>query len=282
MRRVILLTGLLLVLSIILIGCNGDDELEIDKIPPTKPILIPHLGDTGDGLVTFDGDEFSLDDNNNGVDAESAHRGFRIMWKPLIYDNDLEKIIINRFMNDDIENITMVDSISAASDNYYIDNSISSDFLHENKFSFFIEVYDRAGNSTMSDTVHYRLSDKVYPTSPWNGQEFTSSNDLTFDWSDVADYNFYRVLLFDNNMDLLWLKDILIDVPDGDTQDFSFATYNGGSLADGNYYWRVDVFKFDYELDEYYYGDLEDSNNKDFYYGSESEIYSFIINRNKN
>ena len=77
------------------------------------------------------------------------------MWEPLIFDNDLEKIIINRYMNDynDIDEIVKVDSITADR-NYYIDNSIVSELLYENKYSYFLDVYDRTGNSTRSDTVH--------------------------------------------------------------------------------------------------------------------------------
>lgn len=276
MRREFLLLGLLLALAISMLGCSGDDEVEKDTIAPTKPILVPHLGDTGDGTISYNNDEIFLDDDNNGIDADSGNRGFRLMWEPLIYDNDLEKIIIHRYMNNDIDNIVLVDSITAEN-NTYIDNSISADYLHENKFSFFIDVFDRAGNSTRSDTVHYRLAEKVYPISPFNGQSLTSSSNLVFDWNDSNNYDFYRVLLYSNESGLIWFKDILIDAPDENLQDDSSANYNGGQLADGEYYWRVDVFKYDYELDDFYYGDSDE--NRSFYYGSESEISSFLINR---
>ncbi len=276
MKREILLFGLILVLSFVMFGCTGDEEIDKDTIPPTKPVLVPHLGDTGDGTISYNNDDIFLDDTNNGIDADSGNSGFKLLWEPLIFDNDLEKIIIHRYMNDDIDNIVRVDSITAEN-NTYIDNSISADFLHENKFSFFIDVYDRAGNSTRSDTVHYRLSEKVYPTSPFNGQVLASSSNLVFDWNDSVNYDFYRILLFSNQDGLIWFKDILIDAPDENLQDDSSANYTGGNLSEGDYYWRVDVFKFDYELDDYYYGDIDD--NRTFYYGSESEISSFSINR---
>lgn len=276
MKREILLFGLILVLGFVMFGCTGDEEIDKDTIPPTKPVLVPHLGDTGDGTISYNNDDIFLDDTNNGIDADSGNPGFKLLWEPLIFDNDLEKIIIHRYMNDDIDNIVRVDSITAEN-NTYIDNSISADFLHENKFSFFIDVYDRAGNSTRSDTVHYRLSEKVYPTSPFNGQVLASSSNLVFDWNDSVNYDFYRILLFSNQDGLIWFKDILIDAPDENLQDDSSANYTGGNLSEGDYYWRVDVFKFDYELDDYYYGDIDD--NRTFYYGSESEISSFSINR---
>lgn len=275
MKKEIKIIGLLLVLAMMLIGCSGDDDLEKDKIPPTKPNLIPHLGDTGDGKITYNNDEIFLNDSNNGIDAESGERGFKLLWDPLIYDNDLEKIVINRYMNDDIENIVMVDSIFA--DNvYYIDNSIISEFIYENKFSYFLDVYDRAGNSTRSDTVHYRLADKSYLVAPWNGQSLVNSIDLTFDWAYTGDYDFYRVLLFDSDSNLIWLKDVFADVNEDNINDTSFASYLGSPLTVGNYYWRVDVFKFDFELDSYY------NEEKEFYYGSESEISEFSIGNNKN
>ncbi len=277
MRRDLLKLGLLLVLSIVMFACSGDDDLDKDNIPPTKRILYPHLGDTGDGTITYNNNSFFLDDENNGIDADEGNPGFRIMWDNLSLDNDLEKIIIHRYMNDDINNIVKVDSISA--DIYhYIDNSITADVLHENKFSYFIDIYDRAGNSTRSDTVHYRLSEKVYPISPYNGQSFTSSQNLVFNWSDTASYDFYRVLLFNNDNELIWQKDVLIDAPDENLQDESSANYTGGSLAEGFYSWRVDVFKFDFELDSFYYGDIEE--DRTFYYGSESEVSSFEIKSN--
>lgn len=278
MKKELKIIGILLIMGIMLIACAGNDDAEKDKIPPTKPILIPHLGDTGDGQISYGNDTFVVDDTNNGIDAESGERGFRITWEPLIYDNDLEKIIINRYINDefeDIEDVVMVDSITADR-NYYVDNSIISDLLYENKYSYFIDVYDRAGNSTRSDTVHYRLTDKPYLITPQNGQALTTSTNLLLDWNYTGNYDFYRVLLFNENDVLIWVRDLYADVNEDPTLDTSSVRYNGGSLATGNYYWRVDVFKFDFELDAYY------NVAKDFYYGSESEISEFSIDRNKN
>lgn len=275
MKKEIKIIGLLLILGLILFGCAGDEGLDKDKIPPTKPNLIPHLGDTGDGQVNYNSTTFILNDSNNGIDAESGERGFRLAWDPLIYDNDLEKIIINRYMNDDIENIVKVDSIFA--DNvYYIDNGIVADFLYENKFSYFIDVYDRTGNSTRSDTVHYRLTDKTFLLSPTNGQVLPTSNQMIFDWNYTGNYDFYRMLLFNESDKLIWFWDIAADVGEEGTVDDSSVKYIGSPLPNGNYYWRVDVFKFDFELDSYYQAE------KDFYYGSESEISEFSIDRNKN
>lgn len=276
MKKELKMIGLLLILGILLIACSGDDDMDKDKIPPTKPDLIPHLGDAGDGQTTYGSSSFILDDTNNGIDAEYGEAGFRLMWNPLIYDNDLEKIIIHRYMNDDIENIAMVDSISADAD-YYVDNGRDPNFIsYEDKYSYFIDVYDRAGNSTRSDTVHYRLSEKTYPISPQNGMNLVNSNNLVFDWADLSDYGFYRLLLFNADYELIWLKDVLPDVVDGNATDDSSVGYTGGSLASGNYYWRVDVFKYDFEIEAY------DNAEEFIYYGSESENSEFSIGSNKN
>lgn len=255
------------ILALLIIGCTGDDKLEKDKIPPTKPNLIPHRGDTGDGeYITSAGNKIILNDLNNGIDAESSFEGFRIIWDPLIYDNDLEKIIVHRYMNDDIEQIVKVDSMSADYD-YYHDTSVSSDFVHENKFSYFIDVYDRAGNSTRSDTVHYKLTDKAILETPQNGIFLPTSNNLEFNWQYLNNFDYYRVLLFNESNDFIWMKDIDADVG-GEDHDDTTTTYTGMKLADGIYHWRVDVFKYDFELG--------------FYYGSESRINQFAIDSNKN
>lgn len=276
MKKELKIIGLLLVLGIMLIACSGDDDFEKDNTAPYKPNLIPHLGDAGDGQITYGNSTFILDDTNNGIDAEYGESGIRLMWNPLIYDNDLEKIIVYRYMNDDIEVIDTLNSISAESD-YFVDNGREPNFIsYEDKFSYFIDVYDRAGNSTRSDTVHYRLCEKTFPTSPQNGVNLESSSNLVFDWVDLGDYGFYRLLLFNADYELIWLKDVLPDVVDGNANDDSSVGYTGGQLASGNYYWRVDVFKYGWEIEAY-------ANDGAFiYYGSESENFSFSIGRNKN
>ena len=54
MRKIIILTTLLLL--VLLFSCSGDDPPEKDKIPPTTPKLISHLGILPVKLVT----KFSL------------------------------------------------------------------------------------------------------------------------------------------------------------------------------------------------------------------------------
>lgn len=259
---------MLFTLALMIIGCTGDDKLEKDKIPPTKPNLIFHRGDTGDGEFVIDENEtITLNDYNNGIDAESSFEGFRLLWDQLIYDNDLEKIIINRYMNDDIENIVKVDSMSADY-TYFDDRRISSDFVHENKFSYFMDVYDRAGNSTRSDTVHYKLTDKAILIAPQNGVTLPTSNSMKFEWQYLNNFDYYRVLLFNGNNDFIWMKDVYADVDEDDDNDDSTTLYTGEVLTNGEYYWRVDVFKYDFDLG--------------LYYGSESRMYQFAIERNKN
>ena len=67
MRKIIILTTLLLL--VLLFSCSGDDPPEKDKIPPTTPKLISHLGDTGDDPIIVNGVTVSLNDDNNGIDT---------------------------------------------------------------------------------------------------------------------------------------------------------------------------------------------------------------------
>ena len=36
---------------LVLFGCTGEESLGVDTQAPNKPMLVPHLGDTGDGEI---------------------------------------------------------------------------------------------------------------------------------------------------------------------------------------------------------------------------------------
>ena len=91
---------------------------------------------------------------------------------------------------------------------------------------------------------------------------------MKFEWQYLNNFDYYRVLLFNGNNDFIWMKDIYADVDEDDDNLDSTTLYTGEVLTNGEYYWRVDVFKYDFDLG--------------LYYGSESRMYQFAIDRNKN
>ncbi len=254
--EILLIIGLML----LLIGCSGDDDESVDKVPPTKPVLIPHLGDTGDGTITYNDETLILNDANNGIDAESVNNGIRLMWEPLIFDNDLERITIYRFMNSNTDDIVLVDYVTAE-EVEYTDDTINNDLVFDNLFSYYIEVADQAGNSTFSDTVSYKLMYKPILNYPDNGtivnDDLASEEGLKFLFYSTEQVDKFRVLLFNENSELIWIDNVNVDAED------LVSNYDGGSLSPGSYSWRVDAFRYDNELE--------------FYYGSESYTSTIIV-----
>jgi len=234
---------------ILFMGCSGKDSVGVDTIPPIKPHLISHLGDTGDGLVTtVEGDiNMSLDNNGdelNGIDAVPDNDGIKITWSPLV-DTDLELIRIYRFS--DFDTVSKIDSISIGNAGY-VDTPKDDNFIQSGiKYSYFIEVIDKAGNSTISDTVSYKLLDKQQLVYPASGAQLSTSS-LHFSWMKNGSVMKFRVLLFDQNHHYQWHKDIY---PTNDTEDYD-VNYDGFLLANGTYYWRVDAFDFDEDMNIYY------------------------------
>jgi hypothetical protein len=259
MKKIIYL--LIVVGLITILGCAADDEKDKDTTAPNKPELIPHLGDTGDGLVEYQSDTFTLTDDNNGIDAYSAEDGFRIMWKKPIYDDDLEKVVIYRFMNRNTNDIVKVDSLSAASDEVtvYFDRSMDDNVIHENLFSYFIELFDESGNSTLSDTVSYKIAKKPHAIAPYSGEIVSGSSNLTFKLGNVDSMFTYRIILFTEDLTYInhWDRnvDIINDNTSGNEVEFDYHDdLLGAVLPAGNYAWRVDVRKFSADSEFEYYG----------------------------
>ncbi|MBN2461002.1 MAG: hypothetical protein JXB60_05290 [Candidatus Cloacimonetes bacterium] len=236
-----------LIISIpLLIGCAGTETLEVDKVPPLKPNVIEHLGDTGDvlGLDTLNYHNNS-EYENNGIDATQGGDWIQIEWDHII-DTDIEIVEIYRFSlqeynayvnylqggGEEYDFTTRVGQISPELDRYE-DNSPG--LLGKNSF-YYIKPIDEAGNWTKSDTVCYKLIDKpalIYPTEPGSYQ----LNGLVFQWELPSGYSVSnsRLLIFTENYELLWKYDPL------DYEQPSIE-YDGPDVDVNSIRWRVEVF----------------------------------------
>ncbi len=226
--------------------------------PPAKPILIPHLGDTGDSTdsLYFNGAWVVIQDETNGIDAIPEVDGIKISWEPL-HDSDLDHIQVYRF--NEISAPKMIASISPSqvSFNDMKNVTMSPDSIYF-EYSYFIKVFDQMGNSTTSDTVSYRLLDKQMLHSPQNNATLESMNGLSFEFDTSGTSMKYRVLLFDESHELLWSSDIL------SVSENTYNIYYTGQLfTNQTFKWRVDAFDWDSGLN--------------MNIGSESHEYTFTV-----
>lgn len=242
MRKPFLL--LLLLISLILISCAGDDDLDKDKIPPFPPTMIPHLGDSGDPPTVYYGNPpRMITEDNNGIDAVPEGDWIRIAWKPFI-DTDLSRVRIWRY---DQFNPTpvIIDSINANVEQYLDSRNALEERVW---YSYYIDLVDHSGNVARSDTVHYALLAKPILISPING-DTVSPLGATFRWNQSGFASKYRLVLFDMNYDYVWHQDLYVAL-----EDELFITipnnlasqYSGQSLR-----WRVDSFDYDQEMEAY-------------------------------
>lgn len=232
---------LVFVSLLVLLSCSGKDKITIDNTPPTKPILIPHLGDFGDGFVEYNNQTIFLNDDNNGIDADPDGDWIRVSWEHFL-DTDLDYVRIFRF--DEFNNTpTLIDSIRSDNE-YYLDSSSSiSTYV---RYSYFIEVVDNNGNTAISDTVSYMLISKQTLISPDN-ESFAYADSIKFEWLRSGFVSKFRVMVFDNNHYYKWHSDIdvafeeysfTVDLPEDVLQGYT-----------GDYiFWRVDAFDWDFEL----------------------------------
>ncbi len=233
------------ILIAVLFGCSGDDRIVNDKIPPVPPVLIPHLGDTGDGNTNYyGGPAIPLDDENNGIDAYPDGDWIRLSWLHFL-DTDLDIVRIYRFTNFNPIPVK-IDSIKANND-YYLDNKTPLS-LHV-IYSYFIDLVDNSGNFSRSDTVSYALLGKQVLVSPANGASL-SYNNIIFRWEKSGFVSKFRVIVFDENHSRIWHEDQIVSFEqDNFFTQFSpviAAGYKGRTL-----YWRVDAFDWNSELDMY-------------------------------
>jgi hypothetical protein len=231
-------------------ACSGRDKLTVDTIPPIPPVLVPHLGDLGDSPVEYNGQMISLNEDNNGIDTVPDGDWIRVSWEHFL-DTDLDYVKIYRYddnSNDTVHLITVVDTIGVTNldGDYYVD---SSNQLSTNvRYSYFIEVFDIAGNSAVSDTVTYALLSKQMPISPENGSSIDPSN-ITFSWARSGFVSKIRILVFDDTHQYLWHRDIDVAFEDDIMTTAMPSNWVQSLQYTGEYiYWRVDAFEWDNEL----------------------------------
>jgi len=239
---------LLLITILLLMSCAGENSAEKDNTPPEKPIIISHLGDTGDGEVLDSlGVIINLNagdngDTKNGIDAEPDGNSIRVCWDWRYHlDTDLESISIFRFRKNDA-GIIDLQQVSQVEDteNFiidYLDNI--PDIAVETEWFYFLEVFDNSGNSTLSDTVSYTLSFKPLLAYPEDGSYFSADDTIVFSWETGGPAIHYRLILFDAQHNYLWKHDEYQD----EENNFSISYYGDAPLNPGHtYIWRVDAF----------------------------------------
>ncbi|MCD4796795.1 MAG: hypothetical protein K8R49_06480 [Candidatus Cloacimonetes bacterium] len=226
----------LFVVIIFILSCSGKESLGIDKTPPEKPELIPHLGDTGDGVNYYDTPDIELE--NNGIDATPGGNRIQIQWEHLM-DSDIDIIEIYRFSEQEY----IADTLNFAPDTIsivdYSEQNLYDDVtaLTNLKLFYFINAIDVDGNSTYSDTVCYRLLDNPILTLPADNLTTSNMSEIIFEWNEVIDALQYRLLVFNKeDRTLIWQKTPL------DLEDLS-VLYSGTDIVPGTtILWRVDAF----------------------------------------
>ena len=245
MKKLILLVSLLMLLN-----CTGKENLGVDTEAPNKPELILHIGDTGD-IIDFQGNSDTLnfyntsdvDFENNGMDAVMGGDWVKTQWFPL-EDSDIDFLKIYRFSDIDYNSDTLnfvqiIDTVDYDDQIYYVDQS---SMLTDKINFYFIEAFDNAGNSTLSDTTGYKLIDKPNLISPTDYDTYGNVYDVTFEWLPSANAIQYRLLIFDEERELIWQNTPL------DIGYFS-VQYDGPSVEAGSMLiWRVDSFGHDSEI----------------------------------
>ncbi len=252
---------LMYIITVLLValGCAGQDEQNKDKIPPTKPVLHHHIGDLGDvesitqlPIEGVDGND--INDFNNGIDAlHGPNNDIRLQWDHLV-DNDLDFVNIYRYsFYDEVE---LINTITPSVDEF-IDRNLTT----YRKYSYYLEVFDVAGNSTMSDTVSYKLYNKAQLVSPVNETTSNNLSELSFRWNEAGvseTVDFYRVVLYrdvsnDNysEYEIVWSYDEA--VTDQENFEINYSALGGDlSIPNGTYYWRVDAFTYNSETNAYF------------------------------
>ena len=197
-------TALLVIgtLLLCLAACAGSENDNVDKIPPIRPVMVPHLGDTGDEPAEWNNLTVILNEENNGIDAVPDGDWIRVLWDPF-KDSDLSHVKIWRF-NDFEPEPVLVDSISAAA-RYYVD--VSSDLTERVWYHYFIDLVDLAGNSSRSDTSSYALLSKSMLVYPQNNATVPRTN-AEFKWESTGVASKYRLMIFDESNNYLHHQDL--------------------------------------------------------------------------
>ena len=267
MKKIIyLMTFICVVFS--LISCSSREKFNIDRVPPNKPILIPHLGDVGDTLYV---DGHLINDSNNGLSPLPDGNRLRLQWYRLI-DNDLSVVRIYRYPESLLPKPVKIDSIRWDNEEYIdrLENTGAYPAT-QTHWHYFVEAVDMAGNSTISDTVSFTLINKPLLISPDHYQEFSNSSELSFQWMNYnTDISRLRLLILKvdddtEDGDLRYKEYVWHSDESNVTENLSFIiNYTGNPLPAGAYYWRVDTRGV---MDE----------NLEYKSGSKSEERKFII-----
>ncbi len=255
MKNFIILLTLLLI-----IGCAGEDKENKDNNPPKKPNFYKHLGDLGDvhsitslPLEGYDGND--INDFNNGIDAlHGPENNIKLQWEHLV-DNDLSAINLFRYSFFD-EEPELIANLNPSIDEY-----IDRDLITYRQFYYYMEVSDKAGNKTISDTISYKLYNKAQLASPISDMTINDLHNLNFTWLEAGmseTIDFYRVILYrDNSNDnyseyeTIWSYDEYVTEHSEFTINYSD---NSGDIhiPNGPYFWRVDAFRYNSESDIYF------------------------------
>ncbi len=243
-----ILTITLIIAALITMGCAGKDKNPVDKTPPIPPVLIPHLKDTGDPPVIYNGQLIIINDENNGIDTVPDGDWIRIMWQAFV-DTDLSIIRVYRFdeMNADP---VLIDSIPASRISY-VDNRAA--LRYRVKYSYFIDLVDLAGNSSRSDTVSYAILPKPILVSPDNFAQVSPTN-VVFQWNQTGATGFYRALVLDNNREYVWHGDFYQST-EQDPLEIRFPVNLATEYSGQSLYWRIDSFEYDFETDMFIGGE---------------------------
>jgi len=224
------------IVLLLISACSGEDDPFKDTTPPSKPLLIPHLGDAGDPPIQLeDGSYMEITDDNNGIDTVPDGHKLRLLWKPFI-DNDLSHLKIFRY-SDIHPDVIEIASIQPNTTHYTDEGPL----IERVWYSYFVELFDTSGNSTVSDTVSYALLAKSNLISPVHGA-YVSTNNLRFYWNRADDRTgFYRVLLWNENNELIWSDDLNLANED-DPLWLALPNMYPPIPAGSTLRWRVDYF----------------------------------------
>lgn len=240
-----MLIGLLAVL-LLLSACAGKDPDDQDTVPPIPPVLVPHLGDTGDPPVMYNGQFTILNDENNGIDTVPDGDWIRVSWDPF-KDTDLSHVKIWRYSNFNNEPV-FIDSISASAD-YFLDTD--SQLIERVWYSYFIDLVDLAGNTSRSDTTSYALLAKSILLSPADGATINPLDEVKrFSWSLSGVVGKCRLLLMDENYNYVWHQDLDVAL-DVDPLFINMPTNIASDHSGQSLRWRVDSFDWDEEMQSY-------------------------------